>query len=82
MRTMNMYEPQRQETYLQTFRSAKIQIRLHICAVWSESSLGEFWIAKDAMLFHAGNEDSDQTARMRRRIWVFVERTYPMVRFL
>ena len=30
----------------------------------SESSLGAFWIAKDAEFLHAGNEDSDQTARM------------------
>ena len=30
-------------------RPAKIQIRLRIRAVWSESSLGAFWIAKDAV---------------------------------
>ena len=29
-------------------RPAKIQIRLRIRAVWSESSLDAFWIAKDA----------------------------------
>ena len=39
-------------------RPAKIQIRLRIRAVWSESSLGAFWIAKDA-----DNEDADQTAQ-------------------
>ena len=38
---------------------AKIQIR--------ESSLAAFWIAKHPK-FHADNEDSDQTARMRRLI--------------
>ena len=31
-------------------RTAKIQISLHIRAIWSESSLGAFWIAKDAKL--------------------------------
>ena len=55
-------------------RPAKIQIRLRIRAVWSESSLVAFWIAKDAKFLHADNEDSDQTARVRRLIWVFVVR--------
>ena len=36
---------------------AKIQISLRIHAVWLESSLGAFWIAKDTMLLHADNED-------------------------
>ena len=40
---------------------AKIQISLHIHADWSESSLGTFWIAKDAKSIHAENEDSNQT---------------------
>ena len=48
----------------------------------SESSLGTFWIAKDAKFLHADNEDSDQTAWMRRLIWVFVGRTCQQVRFL
>ena len=47
---------------------AKIQISLRIRAVWSESSLGAFCIVKDAKFLHADNEDSDQTARMRRLI--------------
>ena len=42
----------------------KIQIRLCICAVWSESSLGTFWLAKAAKFLHADNEDSDQTVWM------------------
>ena len=41
-------------------RPAKIQIRLRIRAVWSESSLDAFWIAKDEKFLHASNEDSDQ----------------------
>ena len=53
-------------------RPAKIQISLRICAVWSDSSLGAFGIAKYAKFLHADNEDSDQTARMRRLIWVFL----------
>ena len=46
----------------------KIQISLRIRAVWLKSSMGAFWIAKDAKFLHADNEDSDQTARMRRLI--------------
>ena len=38
-------------------RSAKIQISLHIRAVWSESSLCTFWTAKDAKNLHADNKD-------------------------
>ena len=56
-------------------RPAKIQISLRIRAVWSESSLGAFWLAKDGKFLHADNEDSDQTARMSRLIWVIVGRT-------
>ena len=46
-------------------RPAKIQIRLRIRAVWSESSLGAVWLAKPAKFLHADNEDSDQTAQIR-----------------
>ena len=53
-------------------RPAKNQIRLRIRAVWSESSLVAFRIAKDAKFLHADSEDSDQTVRMRSLIWVFV----------
>ena len=50
---------------------SEIQITLRISAVWSESSLGAFWIAKDANLLHADNNDIDQATRMRRLFWVF-----------
>ena len=52
-----------------TFGSAlpvRIQIRLHIRAVWFESLLGVFSIARDAESLHADNKISDQTARMWR----------------
>ena len=32
-------------------RPAKIQIRLHIHAVWSESDQGTFWTAKNVVFF-------------------------------
>ena len=63
-------------------RPAKIQISLRIRAVWSESSLCAFRIANDAKFIRENNEDSDQTARMRRLIWVFAGRTCQKVRFL
>ena len=44
-------------------RPAKIQISLRSRAVWSESSLAAFCIAKDAKFLHTDNEDTDQTAR-------------------
>ena len=51
------YEPQRQNTYVWHLCPAKIQISLRIRAVWSESSLGGFWIDKDAKFHHVDNED-------------------------
>ena len=47
------------------------KFNLSISAVWSESSLGAFWIAKDVKFL-----------RMHRLIWVFVGRTYEKVCFL
>ena len=46
------------------------------------SSMGTVRITKDAKCFHADNEYSDQTARMRRLIWVFVGRTLLTLRLL
>ena len=59
-----------------------IQINLPICAVWSGSSLGTFWTAKDAKFLPADNWDSDQTAQMHRLIRVFIEHTCQKVPFL
>ena len=50
--------------------SVKIQICLPIRPVWSESSLGAFIAKNKIKILH--NENSDQIARMRRLIWVFV----------
>ena len=62
-------------------RPAKILIRLRIRAVWSESSLGAFWIAKDAKFLHEDNEDLDQITRMRRLTWIFFWRICQKVLF-
>ena len=47
--------------YVGHLRQAKIQIRLRIRTVWSESSFGVVWIAKDAKFLHADNKDADYT---------------------
>ena len=52
-------------------RPAKTQINLGIRQVWLESSLCAQWVAQDPRFLHADSEDSDQTWRMPRLIWVF-----------
>ena len=43
-------------------------------SAWAESSLCALWVAKDPRFLHADSEDSDQTGRMFRLIWVFARR--------
>ena len=61
---------------------AKTQISLGICPVWSETLLCIQWEAKDPRFLHADSDDSDQTGRMPRLIWVFVGRTCHFVGFV
>ena len=65
-------------------RPAKTQISLDIRPIWSESSLCAKWVAtcKDPVFLHADSEDSDQTGRMPRLIWVFTVRTFYFVGFV
>ena len=58
------------------------QISLRIRAVWLESSLSAWRHFASLTIQNATSEDSDQTARMRRLIWIFAGRTCPEVRFL
>ena len=58
-----------------SMRPAKTQISLGNRPVWSESSLCAKWEAKDRSFLQADSEDSDQTGRMPRLIWVFAGRT-------
>ena len=67
------------KTYL--VRPAKIQISLRRLIRIFAGRI-KFWIAKDAKIFHADNESSDQTAQMRRLGWVFIWRTCQKVPFL
>ena len=56
-------------------RQAKTRISLGIRPVWSESSMCAQWVAKDPSFLHAVSENSDQTGRMHRLIWIFAGRT-------
>ena len=67
--------PHIDKTNKMTLRQAKTQISLGIRPVWSESSLCAHAVAKDSSFLHADSEDSDQTGRMPRLIWVFAGRT-------
>ena len=53
-------------------RLAKIRISLCIRAIWSESSLGAFWVAKDASSLHVDKKDwsdsVDAQAGLRHRL--------------
>ena len=62
-------------------RLAKILNRPCVCTVSSESSLGAFCVAKNAKVFHADRQDSDQTSQMGRLILVFVGLTFNKVLF-
>ena len=68
-------EPRHDKTYKMSVRPAKTQISLCIRPVWSESSLCAQWVAKDPSFLHADSEDSDETGRMPRLIWVFAGST-------
>ena len=58
-----------------TLHPAKTQINLGICPVWSDSLLSA-WRKLESLATHrAHREDSDQTGRMPRLIWVVAGRT-------
>ena len=58
------------------------QWRLRSVCASSQSLLSAWWNAESLTSQNAHSEDSYQTARMRRLIWIFVGRTCPNVRFL
>ena len=60
----------------------KTQTSLGISLVSSESLLCTQWVAKRPSFHHAPSEDSDQTGRMPRPIWVFAGRTSQFVSFV
>ena len=58
-------------------RQATIQISLRIRAVWFESSLYTLRKFVSLIMQNAISDDSDQTARMRRLIWIFAGHHMP-----
>ena len=68
-------EPRHDKTNNVAVRPAETQISLGIRPFWSESSLCAHWVDKDTRFLHADSEDSDQTGRMPRLIWVFAGHT-------
>ena len=68
-------KPRHDKTHKMSVCPAKTQISLGIRPVWSESLLCAQWVAKDPRFLHADSEDSDQTGRMPRLIWVFAGHT-------
>ena len=69
------FEPRHDKTNKVSVRPAKTQISLGIRRVWSESSLCAQWVAKDPNFLHVDSEDSDQTGRIPKLIWVVAGRT-------
>ena len=75
MKIGRIYEPRHDKTNKMSVRSAKTQISLGIRPVWSESSLCT-WRNLGSLATHwVHSEDSDQTGRIPRLIWVFTGRT-------
>ena len=68
------YEPRHDKINKVTVRPAKTQISLGIRTVWSESSLSARRKLGSLATHEAHSEDSDQTGRMPRLIWVFARR--------
>ena len=65
------FEPRHDKTNKMAVCPVKTQISLGICPVWPKSWLCTQWVGKDPSFLHADSEDSDQTGRMPRLIWVF-----------
>ena len=65
-------EPRHDKTNKMSVRPAKTQISLGIRPVSSESSLSAWRNLGSLVINWAHSDDSDQTGRMPRLIWVFV----------
>ena len=73
--TWVVFEPPHGKTNKITVRTAKTKISLGIRPIWSESSLSTSRKLRSLATHWAHSEDSDQTGRMPRLIWVFAGRT-------
>ena len=78
-KTERRIEPWHDKTNKVTVRPVKTQISLGIRPVWSVSSLSA-WRKLGSLATHqAHGEDSDQTGRMPRLIWIFAGRTVTLL---
>ena len=59
-------------------RQTKTQISLRIPAVWLESSFSAWRNFAFLAIQSASSEDSDQTAQMRKLIWIFHHENMPI----
>ena len=72
---LTRYEAPHDKTNKMTVHPAKTQISLGICPVWSESPLST-WKKLGSLATHwMHSEDSDQTGRLPRLIWVLAGHT-------
>ena len=69
-----LIEPPHDKTNKMTVRPVKTQISLDIRPVWSESWLSAYRKLGSLATHWEHSEDSDQTGRMPRLIWVFAGR--------
>ena len=77
--TIIKYEPPHDKTNEMTVRPGKTQISLGCCPVWSESSLSAQRKLGPLATHWAQSENTDQTGRMPRLIWVFAGRTVSLL---
>ena len=69
-------------TNKEELQQRKTEISLRIHTVWSLCSLSAWRNITSLVFENAPSDDSDQTARMRRLIWIFAGRTCQKVPFL
>ena len=79
--SLSMLRTQLQVIHEPPLRPAKTQISLCIRLVWSESSLSAWTNIWSSATHWAHYEDSDQTGRMPRLIWVFAGHKRPFCWF-
>ena len=75
----DLIEPRHDKTNKVSVRPAKTQLSLGIRPVWSESSLSAWRKLGPLATNWVHSEDSGQTGRMPRLIWVFAGRTLTLL---
>ena len=72
---LNLLPLAESKTFQPRDKTNKMTVRPQIRPVWSESSLSAWRKLGSLATYWAHSEDSDQTGRMPRLIWVFAGRT-------